>query len=855
MKIVDKIHKGLFKAITGGAKANKTSKNKPNKDKIVAKIIKEAKDLSSKDIKTWRDALESVFDSENPNYSDFHDLVDYLKTDGHLNSQIQIRKLATLSSAYNIIDLKTGKENIEKTEMFKSSWFYNFIDLILESIYRGYEVLELVDVNKLQFSTIPYRNIVPEKKLMLFEVTGEKGIKYDDPKLQRYIIEVGEVGNLGILNNIVPQLIWKKNAQSSWAEYAEKFGMPFVTATTNKSDTKTLDMIENQLADIGENFSAIFPEGTTIDIKESSSSDSYNVYDKMIERTNSEISKQILGGTMVSDNGSSKSQSEVHERTLDNKIAEADRRFVEFLINDKLIPLLNLHGFGFNENDKFVFDRSQNIPLKEHWGIVKEIITEYEIPQEWISKTFKIPINGRKDKNVNFKKPQSVNASTEANNKLRFPNYPKAQTSSPLVFMSSSYLKKDITSLQNEINKRIYNKESCEKEILEKAIKVGKWLRLGLFKGWGNRRLNIDYKATDNKALAAMEYNLFHFSFAREMAGLQKLNSLLINKEKLEIRSFEDFVKAAEPFTTQLNKTWLETEYQFAIATGQSASSYNKFLSEKDTVTKYVKYQTAGDNAVRDAHAILDGRIFSLEDPDAMRLNPPNGWKCRCEFVQYISNGKPKELMRGKQAFELLGEDIETIKDRKGNEQFYINRGDTGQVFTKNQMYIKDFNFGSKINNLNYKDYNLKDFDKIKDSRKNLLLDKTITDKNVKELFKKDGTIKRGDKMVDVMQFQDYLNRNMTLNENIFKNHTKGHYLNDSELRHQLFPHIKEVLANPDEVYFTEFKKKKFQTRHIKFYKDKILCVDSTINNNNIEISTWYSSKKGNNVRKGLMIK
>ncbi|PCH69404.1 MAG: hypothetical protein COC06_07615 [Bacteroidales bacterium] len=839
MKLSSRIKVGLYNAISEG---KALVKSKPNQNKIIAKILQETKDTSRKDIQVWRKALEATMDVETPRYADYHDLIDDLATDGHLHSQIQIRKLATLSSNYNIIDKKSGKEIPEKTELLKASWFYDFIDRTLEYVFRGYEVLELVDTGNIRFEVIPRRNIVPEQKLMLFEATGDKGIRYNDPNLAKYIIEVGEVGSLGILNNIIPQLIWKKNAQQSWAEYSEKFGMPLITATTNKSDTKSLDKIEEQISSMGEAGSAVLPEGTTIEIKESSAKDAFNVYDRQIERTNSEISKQILGGTMVSDSGSSRAQSEVHERTLDNKIAEADRRFVEFLINDKLIPILQVHGHPFNENDKFVFDRSQSIPLKDHWKIVSEALKEYDIPDEWISKTFRFPVNGRKKKDEgNFKKPQTGQSTAEA--KYNFPtanSLPEAHT----FIAQGDGISKVLDKYQDTILGKLYKGENCDQDVLQKAIEVGKWLRSGLFEGWGKRRLNIGYNEPDHKALAYMEYNLFHFSHARELAGLAKINELLIDKDKLKIRSFSDFKTQATPFLTKFNDTWLKTEYDFSIAVGQNASAYNRFLSEKETVTRYIQYQTVGDSQVRSEHALLDGLIFDIDDVEARRIWPPNAWKCRCEFIQYL--GKPAKITKGKDAIKLL-------EDELGSSQKKImlkNRGDIGEVFTFDQFYMayKEKDFNKRINSLLFGDYKLKAYKDIKADFKNLKLDSSITGDNVKELFKKEGN-------ASFMGFKDYLNRKMILKESVFKKHISGKYLTEAEQRHKLFPHVKDVLNTPDEVYLHEFKKEKYQLRYIKFYKDKILCADAIVKNTGVEINTWYESKKGDDVRRGLLIK
>jgi len=833
-----------IKSFRFGAKTEKGKKkiNKDRKDKIIAKIVQEFEDRSRKDIDKWRDALETSADVDNPRRSEYYDLVKDLSTDGHLQSQILIRTMATLSTKYNIIDKKTNREQPAKTELFQSTWFIFFLKKAIDSILNGYTVLEATNIVDIKFEMIPRRNIVPEHKFMLFDTSEDKGLHYDSPLFKDYIIEIGEPSNLGILNNIIPQLIWKRNSQQSWAEFAEKFGMPLVTATTNKSDKKSLDEIEDMLSKLGEAAQAIFPEGTSIDIKNDGSKDAYQVYDKQIERTNSEVSKQIVGGTMVTDNGSSRSQGEVHERTLNDTVAEADRLEIECLVNDIVIPKLISWGFPLSENDKFSFDRTKKIPAKDLWKIVKELIDkDYEIPNEWVSKTFNIPITGRKKKaEANFKKPQTGQSTTEA--KYNFPTVnglPEAR-----VFVAQGNgITKVLDKYQDTILNKLYKGENCDQDVLQKAIEVGKWLRSGLFEGWGKRRLNIGYNEPDHKALAYMEYNLFHFSHAREMAGLSKINELLIDKDKLKIRSFGDFKTQAEPFLNKLNDTWLKTEYDFSIAVGQNASAYNRFLSEKDTVTRYIQYQTVGDSQVRSEHAILDGLIFDIDDLEARRIWPPNAWRCRCEFIQYL--GKPSKITKGKDAIKLL-------EDELGDSQKKImlkNRGDIGEVFTFDQFYIayKEKDFNKRINSLKFTDYNLKPYKDVK-TKAILKLDKSITGNNVQELFKKEEN-------TNYMGFKDYLNRSMILSEKTFKTHTSGKYLGDSELRHQLFPHVKDILNQPDEVYLHEFKKGKYQLRYIKFYKDKILCADAIVKNTGVEINTWYESKKGDDVRSGLLIK
>jgi len=239
---------------------------------------------------------------------------------------------------------------------------------------------------------------VPQTGMVYFEVAGTKGVKYTDPAFAKNVIELKSTGSkYGILNNIIHQLIWKRNAQQVWADFAERFGIPLITAETTRTDKPSLDKIQKAMRNLGQAAQGLLPEGTKITIHDSvQKGDPHKVFLEQINLANDEISKNILGGTMVIDNGSSRSQSEVHERTLDEKIAESDRRMIEFFVNGKLIPLMRTWGFKFTDNSVFCFDRMESISLSEHWKIVSDALQNYEIDPDWVSNRFNFPIIGKK---------------------------------------------------------------------------------------------------------------------------------------------------------------------------------------------------------------------------------------------------------------------------------------------------------------------------------------------------------------------------------------------------------------------------------------------------------------------------
>jgi len=382
----------------GNINAAATSSSKSSKNSIITKLVEEFQDRSRSDITKWRQAIQAAENPEDPRWFLLQDLYDNLMTDGHLMANIDLRKAATLGSRFYIQDAN-GQEDAETTELIQDEWVYNIISMLLDSIFKGYTVVELVntDPENFEFQLIPRRNCCPQLDLIYLEVGGNKSINYADKKFETRVIHIESAYLFGIINDIVPQLIWKRNAQQVWADFCERFGIPMVTAETMKTDKKEIDLIEDMLSGLGQAAQAVLPEGTKIQIHDASTKgDPHNVFNEQIKTTNSEMSKRLVGGTMLTDDGSSRSQSEVHERSLDYKLAESDRRMIEFMFNKKIIPALRTWGLKIPEGFKFVFDRSEKLSLKEHWEIVNQASAKYEIDQEWIAKTFNIPIKGEK---------------------------------------------------------------------------------------------------------------------------------------------------------------------------------------------------------------------------------------------------------------------------------------------------------------------------------------------------------------------------------------------------------------------------------------------------------------------------
>lgn len=856
-KIFSSQNKGGFALFD---KSEKKQRNNPH----IIKLVENFRDSSRKDIDKWRKALQATRFSDQPRFNLYYDLVDDLMTDGHLQSQVQLRKLSTLNTDYRVINIRTGKENEEIGFIINQQWFFDFLEICLDSILMGVSLVEFRSFQneKIGLGLIPRRHVVPTKGFILTDLLNYDFIDYRQEQFQPWILQIGKNEDLGILNNIVPNLIWKRNVAQSWAEFCEKFGLPLITATTNTIDDKIINNVHNMLLQLGEASVGTFPPGTEIKFQEANRTDAYNVYKQFLQSNTDEISKQLVGSTMLSDQGTNRSQTEVHERSLDNKIAQADKRMIQFIINDQLFPLLRYHGYKINDDDYFEFKTAeQEMELPQLWNITNGLLTNgYEVEQEWISKTFNIPITGKRELPPSFANMFAQRYNPDGNEDGKKKRISKALTTDRYAGLHcdcgqhvqavSKPSQKEIDDFTTKLIEYVFEGKdslgieagliSAEADVLIKGLR-------------SNFKTYNEWAGPDQLMLQMMEYNLFEFATGKTESRLAAMKELLFDENK-ELRDFSSFRVEADKLMTDYNHNWLETEYNLSVAVGQNSARYVEFMAEKDTVTSYVKYQTAGDDRVRATHAALDGKVFNLNDKEAMDLWPPNGYGCRCEMLQFLGEGK-EVAISGDKAKSLVYSSDPKYKD----SQFEINRGDLKQVFTKKQFYSEGKQLSENINEMTfdkYLDLNgkplLKPWNDFKDALNEIVLDNTITGDNVKDLFKK----VKGE---DYMGFTDYLGRKMTMSEPVFNAHTKGKYLNDSEKRHQLFPHIKDILKNPDEVWMFEYKKDKFQNRYLKFYKDCVIVIDCSIEDSkqSLSIRSWYImiKKEEDSRRKGLLIK
>jgi phage gp29-like protein len=138
---------------------------------------------------------------------------------------------------------------------------------------------------------------------------------------------------------------------TSWAAFIDRYGYPIRIGKYGKKFTdEDRITLKRAVAAIGQDFGAVIPESAQLEIIESKhTGEMSNVYNKMADWIDKQISKLVLGQTMTTDAGASRSQSETHEKVRDD-IADSDIQQIVDTLNAALtVPYVNLN-FGEQGN-------------------------------------------------------------------------------------------------------------------------------------------------------------------------------------------------------------------------------------------------------------------------------------------------------------------------------------------------------------------------------------------------------------------------------------------------------------------------------------------------------------------------
>ncbi len=796
--------------------------------RIIHRVIKRQETLTRKDIADWKRALQQAKSTYEPKQVLLQQLFSEVMNDTLMTSQVSVLRIGKSQGAE--FELKrNGKTDKEQTQRLKDSGLYeDLVEFIIEAQFYNHSLVEFDydAAGLLVADLVPRPNVSPEVGKFYPDTQGMASIDYREmPEFGKWLVEVyPRKRDLGLLNKAVPYVLIKKFALSCWSELCEIFGIPPRVMKTNTTDGEMLERAEQMMKEIGS--AAYFIIDTTEDFEFAQGvSTNGDVYKNLISTCDQQLSLLNLAAVLGQDTVNGNRSKEESSSKLMEAVVKADKRLIETTFNRRLLPALAAIGFL---KPGLRLEVTKEIDRERLWKMVYEACQYFDIDPEWVRDTFGIAVLGKKASSTPPDEGEGNNGNGEGDNndggRNFFAQAPQdgASNGDHLSEWHEALIRRIAEGQSSYWDAALFERFSND---FLKAIRIG-------FKTRSEDPKNeIRYNAPDDAYMAAMEQNIYHFSAAKTLAEVQALNQAF-----RESSSYNDFRERAASITSAFNDRWQQTEYRTAVQVAEAASQYRR-LRASVGVLPYWVYRTVGDDKVRPEHAALDGLTLPASDPAWSKIYPPNDWRCRC-WVDAIM----KEEFEGDIESERkrVNEFMQTTTWKKAVAQGWgVNRAETSEIFTANQMYIRKFpdRASSMLGQLHYQHYGLPSFGKRLAGATEQLREFSGDPARWFERHK---------------AFTDYAGKSIELSSKTFTIHTSGKY---TASRVPLLDVIGEVLGNPDEVWLNNYESTKFDCYcYIKFFHGKAVNVVCKIKEDGIEVKTWFDIRQLPETKSGKRI-
>lgn len=342
-------------------------------------------------VMTISDWLAAIRQADQPythgylsSWVELFDIFANMLTDTHVQASIDTLAEGLLSKEFYIADAQGNKLD-DATGMFKSKWLYDYLIAILNIRLWGFGLIQLRNFDpatmNLEVAEVNRKHVRPDLGgFTRQQWDQEVWRRWDRAPYRTWTIYQFDA-KLGKLNACVRWWIYKTEISRYWAIFNQLYGTPPIMGKTSlKSRERRSNMIESLKNFIRSRF-IVMDVDDVVEQMNSTATTNQQFFENFIRLCDEQISKALLGSTMVLDDGSSRSQSEVH---ADNtaKFVKSVARMAMFSINNELMPRLREIGVPTSilpDDARFMWDYSEKLTMKERAEVVQIMSNNYDI--------------------------------------------------------------------------------------------------------------------------------------------------------------------------------------------------------------------------------------------------------------------------------------------------------------------------------------------------------------------------------------------------------------------------------------------------------------------------------------------
>lgn len=292
---------------------------------------------------------------------------------------IEQRKAGTEGCNWHLKENNSNKEHYKLyDEIFRNTDILGLIGNILNAPLFGYSPIEIIWQKEGNY-IFPIKYTEKPQEWFYFNNDGEFFFKDRTQGGKRQIDFENDVKFLLPRNNpdylnpygqaILSRCFWNvvfiNGGMELWVKFCEKYGMPYMfgkydRAMTDKEKTDFLTTLSNMVQDaIG-----LIPNDGSVDIMQTGSTGSSEIYERLVTKCENNISKAILGQTLTTDVGNigSYAAAKTHSVVRED-IIKSDKLLVETTIN-QLIKFINIINFNDDILPIFEFETPEDLGLE-----------------------------------------------------------------------------------------------------------------------------------------------------------------------------------------------------------------------------------------------------------------------------------------------------------------------------------------------------------------------------------------------------------------------------------------------------------------------------------------------------------
>jgi phage gp29-like protein len=186
--------------------------------------------------------------------------------------------------------------------------------------------------------------------------------------------------------SLVKYILFKDNCLGNWSEWAEVFGMDIrVGKTSAEGDARNKFL--NAIKMMGSAGYGVIDSEDELNFLGTPRTDAYQVYDKLIQYIDTQISKRIFGQDVVTNN-TGRIVGTVGEN-VSNLYGTSDAKFVARVINDHCLEKFTNLKIGAFKGMRFEWDVSEKLSLVDNAAVDLQISQMgFNIDPEYIEEKY-----------------------------------------------------------------------------------------------------------------------------------------------------------------------------------------------------------------------------------------------------------------------------------------------------------------------------------------------------------------------------------------------------------------------------------------------------------------------------------